>query len=188
MKTYLIAGLGNPGSKYHSTRHNAGFLVLEQLAKTLGLSLNKKTKGSICSEISRITQEGKAESQNVLLAQPQEYMNRSGFSIQKLLQFFKIDPSCLLVIHDEVELAFGSMRFKESGGHAGHNGLRNIKNILGKGEFNRLRFGVGRPPKDHDELLHSYVLSNFSNTEMKQLPILLEEATQICLDWLNNQS
>ena len=151
----LVVGLGNPGAQYLSTRHNVGFLVVDALASRARIDVSKdKFNGHYGS--------GRIGSRSVVLLKPQTYMNRSGQSVVAAAQFFKVKPTSIIVIHDELDIEFSNLRLKLGGGHAGHNGLRSIINLLGSKEFIRLRMGIGRPK--HGDVSR-YVLSGFSAPE-----------------------
>lgn len=164
MSTYIIAGLGNPGPTYQWTRHNAGFLFLDQLADRENISLSKKTYSSLCGEWS-------CAGHRLVLVKPQTFMNLSGNSVMPHLQFHKLPLSHLIVIHDELDLPFGIVRFKQGGGHGGHNGLRSIMETLGKGDFLRLRIGIGKSP--HGDTT-GHVLGKFPPDQLEQLPRVLD--------------
>ena len=135
----LLVGLGNPGPAYEDTRHNAGFWWVDEAARTLGAHLSPdKANFGIVGRINR-------PSGPVWLLQPQTFMNRSGQSVAALARFFKIEPSEILVAHDELDLPAGQLKLKRGGGHAGHNGLRDIQAQLGSADFWRLRLGIGHP-------------------------------------------
>ncbi|MFZ4858714.1 MAG: aminoacyl-tRNA hydrolase [Desulfuromonadaceae bacterium] len=137
MSTYIVAGLGNPGPTYQWTRHNAGFLFLDRLADHENISMAKKSFSGFCGELN-------FAGQRLILLKPQTFMNLSGVSVMQALQFHKLPLSHLIVIHDELDLPFGTVRFKNGGGHGGHNGIRSIMENLGKGDFTRLRIGIGK--------------------------------------------
>jgi peptidyl-tRNA hydrolase, PTH1 family len=149
----LIAGLGNPGRKYEQTRHNLGWLVVDELARRHGGSFRSKFSGQLSEE--RI---GKKK---VALLKPETYMNESGRSIAAAARFFKVDPGALLVVHDDVDLEPERLQARLGGGFAGHNGLRSIAQALGTNEFLRLRIGVGRPGRGERRSVSDYVLSTF---------------------------
>ena len=151
---YLIVGLGNPGSEYERTRHNIAWSALESAPFSSGLAWKEKYKGLYASYSFR---KGKGH-----FLKPQTYMNLSGESVQPCADFFKIPVENILVVHDELDLPFGTMAFKKGGGLAGHNGLKSISQRLGSRDFLRLRLGIGRP--DHGNVA-SYVLSSFSSDE-----------------------
>jgi len=172
-----VVGLGNPGIRYQLNRHNAGFLVLDQLAEqhliTIGQTL-------FDAEIGR----GKIAGSAVLLAQPQTYMNRSGFAIRRLTDFFKIAIEDVIVVHDDLDLPFQTIRLKVEGGHGGHKGLISIMDHLGSADFTRVRIGIGRPP--HKSMVENYVLSPFSDEEMNCLPQLTRRAAEAVTDIISS--
>ena len=135
----LIVGLGNPGAQYAKTRHNAGFWFLQGLTANFAISLAHEARFQ--GKVAAIQVNG----EKVLLLQPETFMNRSGQSVAKVLRYFKIEPTEMLVVHDELDFSPGVIRLKQSGGHAGHNGLRDIISYTGTRNFYRLRVGIGRP-------------------------------------------
>jgi peptidyl-tRNA hydrolase, PTH1 family len=149
----LVAGLGNPGREYGQTRHNAGWLVLDELARRHDGSFRSKFSGQL-SEV-RLGEEKAA------LLKPETYMNESGRSIGAAARFFKVDPGGLLVVHDDVDLEPGRLQARLGGGLAGHNGLRSIAQALRTNDFLRLRIGVGRPGRGDQRSVSDYVLSRF---------------------------
>ena len=163
----LIVGLGNPGVEYAETRHNIGCMVATRLAERFGIALKRKGYQGLYG-VGRVA----GEEATILL--PQTYMNRSGASVAPACQSLGVEPGDLIVIHDEIDLAFGCLRFKVGGGHGGHNGLRSIGAALGVTDYSRLRMGVGRPPHDGD--VSSHVLSRFSAGERAQLENYIETA------------
>ena len=164
MKTLLIAGLGNPGPTYQWTRHNAGFLFLDRLAHLDNIAITRKSFSGLTGEWNR------GDSRLILL-KPQTFMNLSGRSVMQALQFYKLPLSQLIVVHDELDLPFGTARFKQGGGHGGHNGLRSIMEQLGKGDFIRLRIGIGKPV--HGDTVN-YVLGHIPPEQMETLPLILD--------------
>lgn len=166
MSTFVIAGLGNPGPTYQWTRHNAGFLFLDRLANLENLSISRKSFSGLAGEWTR-------KDDRLVLLKPQTFMNLSGRAVMQALQFYKLPLSNLIVVHDELDLAFGTVRFKQGGGHGGHNGLRSIKEQLGKDDFLRLRIGIGRPP--HGDTAN-YVLGTIPPEQMELLPRVLDGA------------
>ncbi|CAH2030963.1 aminoacyl-tRNA hydrolase [Trichlorobacter ammonificans] len=166
METLLIAGLGNPGPKYHWTRHNAGFLFLDRIAALEGISLARKQFGGLTGVWER-------KDKRLVLLQPQTFMNLSGRSVLPALQFYKLKPEQLIVVHDEVDLPLGTVRLKQGGGHGGHNGLRSIMELLGKGDFLRLRIGIGKPQFGE---VSDYVLGTFPPAEMEIVARVLDGA------------
>ena len=166
-RTRLIVGLGNPGSQYEHTRHNAGFMVVDKLAGEFGILVNKRKFDVHYGR-------GIIEGHDVMLANPMAFMNRSGPPVQKLAAYFKIPGKDLVVIHDDIDLAFGRLKIKEKGGHGGHKGLKSIINAIGEDEFVRLRVGVGRSDSGRDVTDH--VLGPFSDAEAGVLGAILNQA------------
>jgi len=164
---YLIFGLGNPGSRYQFTRHNVGFMVLEKLAAQLEMELRQKSFDALWSK-------GKLKGKNVILAMPQTYMNLSGKAVRKLLAFFKADINNLIVIHDDLDLPFGTVRLKTGGGNAGHKGLESIVEQLGSSDFMRVRIGIGKPAEK--ARIESYVLERFEPKEEAVLKPIIQSA------------
>ncbi|MFA5322457.1 MAG: aminoacyl-tRNA hydrolase [Smithella sp.] len=163
---YLIVGLGNPGSRYQFTRHNIGFMVLEKLAARWEVDLKQKSFDALWNR-------GKLAGINVLLAMPQTYMNLSGSAVRKLLAYFKVEVSNLIVIHDDLDLPFGTIRLKSGGGDAGHKGLKSIITCLGSADFMRVRMGIGKPSDKFQ--VEDYVLQRFDSGE----PDLLQSIVQL---------
>lgn len=157
---FLVAGLGNPGRKYESTRHNIGFDIADKLALTLGLERWKKGfSGLYC--------ETHINGEKVLILKPGTYMNRSGDSVAGAAGFFKVPPDSIIVVHDELDLPIGRIRVKSGGGSAGHKGIDSIIERLGSRDFSRVRVGIGKPVQGADVVGH--VLSGFSGTERELL-------------------
>jgi PTH1 family peptidyl-tRNA hydrolase len=149
----LVAGLGNPGREYERTRHNAGWMVVDELARRTDASFKSKFNGRLA--------EMRLGEHRLALLKPETYMNESGRSIAAALRFFKVAPEDLLVVHDDVDLEPGRLQARLGGGLAGHNGLRSIAEVLGTQEFLRLRIGVGRPARGDRRPVADYVLSAF---------------------------
>jgi len=149
----LVAGLGNPGREYERTRHNAGWMVVDELARRTDSSFRSKFNGRLS--------EARLGDERLALLKPETYMNESGRSIAAALRFFKVPPEDLLVVHDDVDLEPGRLQARLGGGLAGHNGLRSIAQALGTQEFLRLRIGVGRPGRGDRRPVADYVLSPF---------------------------
>ena len=171
----LIVGLGNPGLKYRDTRHNVGFWVVDELARRHGLGKARREKRAQ-------TWDGRIGERRVKLAQPQTFMNRSGESVRALSDFYDIDRDCLLVIHDDLDTPFGSIRLRKAGGHGGQNGLRSIIQHLGSRDFARLRFGIGRPPGRMNPV--DYVLQSFKGDEAIEARELVSRAADAVEVWL----
>ena len=176
----MLAGLGNPGTRYHLTRHNAGFCVLDHIADLLQARWETKPPETKSALLCLNASEGLQRLQFAAV-KPLSFMNLSGKPIQKALEYFRVKTSNMLVIHDEIDLPFGEIRLKEGGGHRGHNGLRDIIAKVGA-DFDRLRIGVGRPQTDKG--VASYVLSPFDSPEQTLLPSLCERAAEICFSWI----
>jgi PTH1 family peptidyl-tRNA hydrolase len=153
----LIVGLGNPGSKYHNTRHNIGWDTFEELSFSNELRWNDKFKGHYA-----VFQNSNGNNDKIYFLKPQTFMNLSGESVQPLMAFFKISIDDILVVHDELDLPFGTIAFKKGGGLAGHNGLKSIAACLGSQEFKRVRIGIGRPV--HGDV-SNWVLSGYTGED-----------------------
>jgi PTH1 family peptidyl-tRNA hydrolase len=162
---WLVIGLGNPGPSYAGTRHNAGARVLDILAARVSAPFKAhKTRADVV--------ETRFGDQRVVLAKPRSYMNESGGPACALRDFFKTSLERLVVVHDELDLPFGTLRVKCGGGDNGHNGLKSLRRSLGSGEFFRVRVGIGRPPGRQDPA--DWVLREFSTSERKEVDLLLE--------------
>ena len=168
-ETWLIAGLGNPGPGYSSHRHNVGQMALATLADRIGATFKSHKTNSAVAE--GWVAPGGAK---LVLAKPNTYMNLSGGPVAALLKFYKLDASRLVVLHDELDLPFDTVRLKSGGGHGGHNGLRDITAAIGTADFARVRIGIGRPPGRQDPA--DFVLAPFSGAERDILPNLLSDA------------
>lgn len=171
----LVAGLGNPGSRYSSSRHNIGFLILDQLADRQRIDMAQRRFGALFGK-------GNISGSSVLLVKPQDYMNLSGVAVRKLFDYYRITMSDVIVVHDDLDLPFGAIRMKAGGGPGGHKGLISIIDHLGNTDFDRIRFGVGKP--DRREMVEGYVLSPFSAEEMHRLPQLIATATEMLTEML----
>jgi PTH1 family peptidyl-tRNA hydrolase len=167
---FLVVGLGNPGPSYAGNRHNVGAMVLDELADRAGIRLSPG-KGK---RARTLIGEGRLAGRRVVLARPTSYMNESGGPVRGLLDYHSIPPTDLVVLHDELDIPFASVRLKRGGGEGGHNGLRSISRSTGTKEYLRVRVGIGRPPGRQDPA--DFVLKDFSATERKELDLLLAEA------------
>ncbi len=163
---WLIVGLGNPGPKYSANRHNIGFMVADELVRRLGATFQDKFEGRVAR--------GRLAGVDVLVLEPQTFMNLSGAALGAAASYFKIAPEHVIVIHDELDLPFEQVRVKVGGGHAGHNGLRSVFQHFGA-DFVRVRCGIGRPVQSD---VVSYVLSDFSVTERETLGAFVDEAAE----------
>lgn len=183
----LIVGLGNPGEKYESTRHNLGFVILDHLIKnSQTVSKDKWDKNpKLKSEVFIMDwKPKKGELEKIIFAKPQAYMNNSGLSVSLLANFYKISPSDIWIIHDELDLPLGSMKIRLGGSAAGHHGVESIINVLKTDKFWRFRLGIGQT-KNHDALAKhnfrnatDYVLENFVGKETSTVKHLIKRATQ----------
>jgi peptidyl-tRNA hydrolase, PTH1 family len=164
----LVVGLGNPGPQYERTRHNIGFMVADVLAERVGgrFSVHKKSGSDLL--------QARLDGRSVLVAKPRCYMNESGRPVAALARFFSIPVDRVIVVHDEIDLDFATIRLKQGGGEGGHNGLRSISSALTSKDYLRTRVGVGRPPGRMDAA--AYVLQPFSAAERKDLPVICEQA------------
>lgn len=170
-----IVGLGNPGRKYRQTRHNIGFMVIEELAFRHGWNLDKKKfNGQFAME--------HLNGEKVVLLQPQTYMNLSGESIRPLMDFYQIDIADVLVVYDDLDLPTGKIRLRQKGGHGGHNGIKSTIAHVGK-DFKRLRIGIGRP--DTPIPVVDYVLGNFPKDEQPAVIESIKKAADACETWLD---
>ena len=158
---HLIVGLGNIGEKYQLTRHNVGFMVIDEMTKNLATSNIQKSNFHSTLE----------KSSYDLFSKPTTYMNNSGMAVQAIKEYYKLEMEDIIVIHDDIDLPFGTVKFKIGGGHGGHNGLRSIDAHIGK-EYTRVRIGVGKPQDKAD--VANYVLNNFSKEELNKLPDIIE--------------
>lgn len=157
---YIIAGLGNPSKEYDRTRHNVGFSVIDVLADRYGISVNEKKHKALCGK-------GMIEGEKVILVKPQTFMNLSGESIQAVMNFYKVEPTEVIVIYDDISLPPGQLRIRQKGSAGGHNGIKNIIAHLGTQEFPRIKVGIGEKPSGMD--LAAYVLSRFSQGEQREM-------------------
>ena len=170
---WLIVGLGNPGPQYETTRHNVGFMVLDELAeRTLPIpsqfSVHKRSNAQVI--------ETRIGDQKMILAKPRSFMNLSGGPIKALAQFYKVSYDHIVVIHDELDLDLGTVRLKKGGGENGHNGLKSTSQSLNTKDYFRIRVGIGRPPGRQAPA--DYVLRPFSKQEFDELPLVCENAAE----------
>lgn len=167
---YIIAGLGNPGMQYDNTRHNAGFNVIDMLAKQYNTEINRlRFKGK--------TAEVTIEGIKCLLLKPTTYMNNSGESIVQAMEFYKLDVDKLIVVCDDISLNCGKIRIRRKGSHGGHNGLRSIIELTGRDDFQRIKVGVGKKPHpDYD--LAKWVLGKFNSDDTEKMKISAENACE----------
>lgn len=175
-EVWLIVGLGNPGTRYHATRHNAGFMVLDRLRGRL-------SGGTARSRFQTDFVETRAAERRVVLAKPQTFMNESGVAVGQLARWFKVPRERLLVIYDDLDLPFGQIRVRANGSDGGHNGMTSIIQQLHSKDFARLRIGIDRPGSGSTV---PYVLSNFTATEQRDLPMVLDRSVEAALAWLRD--
>lgn len=167
--TWLVVGLGNPGAQYAGNRHNVGQMVVDELANRIGASFKThKTPSRVAEGFLR------PGGPKLVLAKSNGFMNTSGGPVSALLKFYGLEPDRLIVVHDELDIPFDTVRLKAGGGHGGHNGLRDILKATGNADFTRVRVGVGRPPGRQDAA--DYVLKDFSGTERATLANLVSDA------------
>jgi len=172
---YLIVGLGNPGRTHQHNRHNIGFMAVDRLASLNHIDLTRVQNKAI-------TGNGRIADRPVIIAKPQTFMNLSGESVGPLMAYYRVPVSNLLVVYDELDIPFGTLRMREKGGAGGHNGMRSIIQRLGN-DFARLRLGIGRPPGRMDPA--AFVLQNFSSDELPTLNEMLAEAAEAIVSFIH---
>ena len=172
---YLIIGLGNPGRRYANNRHNLGFMIADLLASEVASEFQKKS----CQALIAVAMH---QDQDVIIAKPQLYMNRSGEAVQQLVRYFNIDVDKILVVVDDADLPLGKLRLRKQGSAGGHNGLKSIIAHLNTQEFARLRVGMGRPNGENDMVEH--VLSDFSRAETAVVRDVCQQAVQTILGFI----
>ncbi|MDN4474117.1 aminoacyl-tRNA hydrolase [Demequina zhanjiangensis] len=163
----LVIGLGNPGEEYAATRHNIGAMVVEELASRGGAALSAHKKTRTRSTVARLV------GQAVQLGVPMTYMNVSGGPVSSLAKYVSVEPTDVIVVHDELDIPFGTVKLKRGGGSGGHNGLKDVTKALGTPDYIRVRVGIGRPPGRMDAA--TFVLKPFSAAERKELPFLVSD-------------
>lgn len=173
----LIVGLGNVGTQYTSTRHNLGFMVIDELAQRHELSFGSKDQALVAK--------GEIEGESVVLAKPATMMNLSGPAVGQLMRYYKLDPAGVWVVYDELDLEFGKLRVRGQGSSAGHNGIASVIESIGEG-FVRWRLGIGRPTGPMDA--RNYVLQPFSKTEAEKLPQVINQTTDLLEQKLTQDS
>lgn len=168
-KNFVLVGLGNPGREYRNTKHNIGFMVIDQLCRDLAINISRMQSKALIGT-------GIYEGHKIILAKPQTFMNLSGQSVSALVRFYKIPFQQLLVIHDDLDLPLGTLRLRASGGSAGQKGIASTITELGTEDFSRLRVGIGRPPGRMDAA--DYVLQDFRQNEQGVLTQVIERASE----------
>lgn len=180
---FLVVGLGNPGPKYARNRHNVGFMVADLLAERVGDRF--KSAARVKADVARgrlPLPSGAPGGPSIVLAKPMTFMNLSGGPVSGLANFFKFGVEQVVVVHDELDVPFGSIRLKRGGGEGGHNGLRSISQSLGSKDYLRVRVGIGRPPGRMDAA--DYVLRDFPSADAEELGVLLERSADAVADVL----
>ena len=176
-QTYLLIGLGNPGREYKDTRHNFGFMLIDRIAVRLNARGMKVQSKAIVTDATY-------EDHKLILAKPQTYMNLSGQSVQGLVHFYKIPLTNVMVLSDDLDIPFGTIRIRAAGGPGGQRGLSSVIESLGTKDFPRLRLGIGRPPGRMDPA--NFILQNFSRDEMKSISEILDAAADAVLEFVKN--
>ena len=167
--TWLVVGLGNPGAQYAGNRHNVGQMVADELASRVGATFKSHKTSSRVAE--GFLGPGGPK---LVIAKPNSYMNTSGGPVSALLKYYSLPTDRLIIVHDELDIPFDTVRLKQGGGHGGHNGIRDVSKAIDAGDFTRVRVGIGRPPGRQDAA--DFVLKDFSGTERQALPNLLSDA------------
>lgn len=167
-KNYLFVGLGNPGPKYEKTRHNIGFMVIQEIVRELGWPLKEEKR------FQALVARGVVEGVNVHLILPMTYMNESGRSVRSYLDFFQLNAQDIVVVTDDVAIGFGEIRLRIKGSSGGHNGLKSVQQHIGTQDYVRLRMGVGAPKWPGEDALANYVLSTFSTEEREELAFFID--------------
>ena len=167
--TWLIVGLGNPGTRYEATRHNVGQMVIDELASRRGETLRAHKANARVAETWL-----RPGGPKLVLAKPNSFMNVSGGPVSALAKFYSVPPERIVVVHDELDIPFDTLKLKVGGGHGGHNGVRDVAKALGTADFPRVRVGIGRPPGRQDPA--DWVLDPFGSTERQALPLALGDA------------
>jgi peptidyl-tRNA hydrolase, PTH1 family len=175
---FLVFGLGNPGKEYKDTRHNIGFQVIDEIAKTFRIPIKQYACKAVFGRLIRKVGE------EIILIKPQTFMNLSGESIAECLTKFNCTPDNILIIHDDIDLPYGTVRLKNGGGSGGQKGIKSAIEKLGTGDFCRLKIGIGRP--NDSENVVSYVLETFNCSERKDLPSIVQESIVTVLDFVDN--
>jgi len=170
--TWMIVGLGNPGPEYATTRHNVGFMVIDDLASRMRGTLSRHKRAVAGVVEGRIGNPG--SDARVVLVEPWSFMNASGGPVKALMQFYDVAEDHLVVIHDELDLPLDTVRIKIGGGDNGHNGLKSIRNSLGNGDYARVRIGIGRPVGRQDPA--EFVLKSFTGTERDVIPHVISRS------------
>lgn len=175
----LIFGLGNPGTKYQTTKHNIGFIVVDQLAKALGITFNQTKFKSLYAE-------GRIGTEKIILVKAQTFMNLSGESVQPWMDFYKLELEDLLIVYDDMDLDVGKIRLRLKGGSGGHNGIKSIIQHLGGQEFNRIKVGIGRPYPEQSVISH--VLSQFRKEDVVNIENAVYDSVDAIKYWASDHT
>jgi len=175
----IVFGLGNPGKKYEKSRHNIGFIAIDELAQNLGLTF-KQTK------FKSLYAEGRLGTEKIILVKPQTFMNLSGESVQPWIDYYNVSAEDMVVIYDDMDLPVGKIRLRTKGGAGGHNGMKSIVNQLGTKEFNRIRVGIGRPLPEQTVISH--VLSRFQKETVPDMKNAVEQVVSAIKHWANDHT
>lgn len=179
MSTWLIAGLGNPGAQYASTRHNVGFAVADELARRAGVKFSAdRRRAQVATTVISDTGIGVPPGERVVIVKPSTFMNLSGEAVGALMKFHKVTVDRLIVIHDELDLEPSQLRVKQGGGDNGHNGLKSIRAHLNSGDYFRVRVGIGRPPGRMP--VSDYVLRPFTSEQSADVEVTCQLAADAC--------
>ncbi|MDO5062635.1 MAG: aminoacyl-tRNA hydrolase [Peptostreptococcaceae bacterium] len=170
---YIIVGLGNPGRQYDATRHNVGFIAIDEIAKRLNIKMDRL-------KFKAIVGEGRIGTEKIVLAKPQTFMNLSGQCVVELMNYYKVDRSKLIVIYDDIDIDVGKIRIRLKGSAGTHNGMKNIIYLLGYDDFPRIRIGVSKPRPQQD--LASFVLSKFEKEEIQPMIDSIETAAKAAIE------
>lgn len=170
----VIVGLGNPGFQYKKTRHNIGFMVIDELSNKLSTKVKQKKFNSLIGQCT-------FRNEKLVLVKPQTYMNESGIAVRPLLDYYKLPAEDLVVIYDDLDLPTGKIRLRQKGGSGGHNGIKSLISHLGTKDFNRIRVGIDRPPQEN--IVIDYVLKPFSKNEKEIISDACDRASDACLKW-----
>ncbi len=171
-EVYLIAGLGNPGKDYRETRHNVGFMAVSEIAKQLGIEFSRVQNNALITKTNY-------QNKRIILAKPQSFMNLSGQAVGALTRFYKVPQENILILFDDADLPFETIRLRPQGGSSGQKGMKSIIQVLGTQEFPRLRIGIDRPPGKMQT--PDYVLQNFSKLQKENLPWVINRAAEAAL-------
>lgn len=174
----MVVGLGNPGKDYEKTKHNIGFLFIEYLEKKYGFEVKKKFEDSLICEVNY-------KNEKVVFAKPQTYMNLSGIALQKLKKWYKLENKDIIVVFDDLDIPFGTMRYREKGSGGTHNGMKNIIECVGTGDIKRIKIGIGGLKHERQDL-KDFVLSRFSREQLEQLTNVFELAEEKLNELIEN--